>query len=57
MIGQLLDFRFKNDTDTFGAMFGGVSEEFYGTTGIKNDKVLEHYLDQRLLEILRYQSA
>ena len=45
-------FRFENDTDTFGAMFGGVAEEFYGKTGLKNEKILAHYLDPFLYGIL-----
>ena len=45
-------FRFENDTDTFGAMFGGVAEEFYGKTGLKNEKILAHYLDPFLFGIL-----
>ena len=45
-------FRFENDADTFGAMFGGVAEEYYGKTGLKDRKILEHYLDSFLLNIL-----
>ncbi len=45
-------FSFVNDTDTFGAMFGGVAEEYYGTTGLKDEKILRHYLDKCLLGIL-----
>ena len=45
-------FSFVNDTDTFGAMFGGVAEEYYGTTGLKDEKILRHFLDKRLLELL-----
>ena len=45
-------YRFSNDSDTFGAMFGGVAEEYFGGTGLKNEKILRHYLDVWLMGIL-----
>ena len=40
------------DADTLAAIGGGVAQEFYGKTGIKEEKVLRHYLSDELLEIL-----
>lgn len=45
-------FSLPCDTDTLAAIGGGVAEEFYGKTGLKNEKIMEHYLDQRLSGIL-----
>lgn len=45
-------YRFTNDSDTFGAMYGSVAEECFGGTGPKNGKLLEYYLDDRLMEII-----
>ena len=44
---------FKCDTDTLGAIGGGIAEEFYGKTGFDNDKLLRKYLDNRLYEIVK----
>lgn len=41
------------DSDTFGAIAGGVAEEFYGGFGnIDADKVLKTYLDDYLYELM-----
>lgn len=45
-------FRLNCDMDTLCAIGGGVAEEYYGKTGFKNRKILEYYLDERLLGIL-----
>ena len=45
-------YRFSNDSNTFGAMFGGAAEECFGETGLKNEKLLEFYLDERLRDII-----
>ena len=45
-------YRFRNDSDTFGAMFGGVAEECFGGTGLKNEKLMEFYLDEMLRVIV-----
>ena len=46
-------FSLDCDSDTLGAIGGGVAEEYYGKTGLKNNKILNHYLDKKLLNILR----
>ena len=46
-------FRLDCDMDTLCAIGGGVAEEFYGKTGFNNQKILEYYLDEHLLKILR----
>ena len=41
------------DSDTFGAIAGGVAEEFYGGFGsVDAEGILEEYLDHDLMEIL-----
>ena len=45
-------FRLECDMDTLCAIGGGVAEEYYGKTGFKNHKILEYYLDERLMQIL-----
>lgn len=44
-------FSLDCDCDTLCAIGGGIAEEYYKKTGIKNTKVLEYYLDRRLLNI------
>ncbi len=46
-------FSLECDCDTLCAIGGAVAEDFYKGTGLKNDKILEHYLDERLIEILQ----
>ena len=47
-------FSLKCDSDTFGAIAGGVAEEFYGGFGsIDVDGILEKYLDEYLMDILK----
>ena len=47
-------FSLECDSDTFGAIAGGVAEEFYGGFGnIEADAILEKYLTKDLLEILQ----
>ncbi len=46
-------FSLPCDSDTFGAIAGGVAEEFYHGFGtVDADKILEKYLTKELLEIL-----
>lgn len=45
-------FSLDCDTDTLCAIGGGVAEEFYKTTGLKDKKTLRHYLDNELYNIL-----
>lgn len=45
-------FSLKCDTDTLCAIGGGVAEEFYGQTGLQNDKIINKYLDKGLVNIL-----
>ncbi|MCR5451122.1 MAG: ADP-ribosylglycohydrolase family protein [Lachnospiraceae bacterium] len=45
-------FSLDCDCDTLCAIGGGVAEEYYGKTGLKNDKILKHYLSDELYEIL-----
>ena len=46
-------FSLKCDSDTFGAIAGGVAEEFYGGFGkIDAERLLKKYLTKELLEIL-----
>lgn len=54
VIGAILRnvFRLDCDMDTLCAIGGGVAEEYYGGTGYNNQKILEYYLDEQLLEIL-----
>ncbi len=47
-------FSMDCDCDTLCAIGGGVAEEIYGGTGLKEDKILRHYLDDELYEILNY---
>ena len=47
-------FSFKCDSDTFGAIAGGVAEEFYhGFGDINEDDILTHCLDLNLYQILQ----
>ena len=46
-------FRLDCDTDTVAAIGGSVAEEFYKGTGFDNEKILNAYLDENLLGILR----
>ena len=46
-------FSLSCDMDTLCAIGGGVAEEFYGKTGLKDEKILEHYLDEYLLSVWR----
>ena len=42
------------DSDTFGAIGGGVAEEFYGVFGsVDADGILREYLDEELMQILK----
>ncbi len=41
------------DSDTLGAIGGGVAEEFYGTTGFDNNEVLQKYLPRELIHVLQ----
>ena len=45
-------FSLECDCDTICAIGGAVAEEFYKKTGLKNEKILDYYLDERLLTIL-----
>lgn len=45
-------FSLECDYDTLCAIGGAVSEEFYGCTGLKNNQILKHYLDEYLYAIL-----
>lgn len=40
------------DTDTIGAIGGGIAEEFYKGTGFNDDELLEKYLDTYLLNVV-----
>ena len=44
---------FKCDSDTLGAIGGGIAEEFYKDTGFNNDELLKKYLDERLYGIVK----
>lgn len=46
-------YSIDSDADTLAAIAGGVAEEFYSNTGLNNDKILEYYLDERMLSILK----
>ncbi len=46
-------FSLECDMDTLCAIGGGVAEEYYGETGLKNDKILKHYLDEELYAIIK----
>ena len=41
------------DADTLGAIGGAVAADFYGTTGFPEEELLDIYLDEYLLGILR----
>lgn len=45
-------FSLDCDCDTLCAIGGGVAEEFYKGTGLKNEKILKHYLEKELQDIL-----
>lgn len=45
-------FSLDCDCDTLCAIGGGIAESYYKKTGLKNRKILEHYLTSELLEIL-----
>lgn len=46
-------FSFECDSDTFGAIAGGVAEEFYGGFGsIDADRIFEKYMPDELYEIM-----
>ncbi len=45
-------FSLECDMDTLCAIGGGVAEEFYKTTGLKDDIILRYYLDDELIKIL-----
>ena len=46
-------FSLECDSDTFGAIAGGVAEEFYhGFGSVEADKILREYLPKVLFEIL-----
>lgn len=40
------------DTDTLGAIGGGIAEEFYNGTGFNNKCILKKYLDSKLLDLI-----
>lgn len=40
----------KGDADTLCAIGGCIAEEFYGTTGFDNERLLRQYLDKKLYE-------
>ena len=44
---------FKCDSDTLGAIGGGIAEAFYKGTGFNNDELLKKYLDERLYGIVK----
>ena len=46
-------FSLDCDCDTLCAIGGGIAEEYYNSTGLKNDLILEHYLDNYLFSILK----
>lgn len=43
----------KCDTDTIGAIGGGIAEEFFGETGFDDRKLLKYYLDDELFGIVK----
>ena len=46
-------FSLECDSDTFGAIAGGVAEEFYGGFGsVDAEGILREYLDEELMGIL-----
>ena len=45
-------FSLNCDCDTLCAIGGGVAEEYYKKTGLKNDKILKAYLDDDLYRII-----
>ena len=47
-------FSLKCDSDTFGAIAGGVAEEFYGGFGsVDAERILREYLDEELFKIMK----
>ena len=47
-------FSLECDSDTFGAIAGGVAEEFYGGFGdVDAERIFEDNLDDYLLEMLK----
>lgn len=44
-------FSLDCDCDTICAIGGGIAEEYYKKTGIKNSSVLQNFLDRRLYNI------
>ena len=46
-------FSLDCDSDTLGAIGGAVAEEYYKTTGLDNEKIINTYLDDYLKNILR----
>lgn len=44
---------FKCDSDTLGAIGGGIAEAFYKGTGFNNDELLKKYLDEKLYGIVK----
>lgn len=46
-------FSLECDCDTLCAIGGAVAEEFYRGTGLKEDKIMRYYLDDRLYGILK----
>lgn len=45
-------FSLDCDTDTIGAIGGGIAEEFYKGTGLDNNAIIDKYLTDELKEIL-----
>ncbi len=45
-------FSLDCDCDTLCAIGGGIAESFYKKTGLKEYKILEHYLDSNLIDLL-----
>lgn len=45
-------FSLNCDMDTICAIGGGIAEEYYGSTGFDDRKLLEKYLDKDLLDII-----
>lgn len=45
-------FSLNCDTDTIGAIGGGIAEEYYHGTGLDNDAILKKYLSDELYDII-----